>query len=132
MEQAGPSGENSPFFSLALSRPFIVVILIPICLSVRGSAGGGAGRPLVIRSLRSTFNAISIAVNCLFVVCSGGQRWKQFCGCQETCESLSLRPSLLLLSLLFQCVCVCVRLAGLLVRFPVRYYGRHNLALWEV
>ncbi len=41
------------------------------------------GMALVIRSLCSTFHTIYIAMNCLFVACSGGQRWKHSCGCQK-------------------------------------------------
>lgn len=33
---------------------------------------------VVIGSLCSTFHTIYIAMNCLFAVYSGGQRWKQF------------------------------------------------------
>lgn len=85
----------------------VVKILISLCEMWKGMA-------LVIRSLCSTFHTIYIAMNYLFVVCSGGQRWKRSCGCQKMCESLSLS-----LSLHF---CVCA----------MRNYGRPNLTLWEV
>lgn len=66
------------------------------------------GMAVVIRSLCSTFHTIYIAMNCLFVACSGGQRWKHSCGCQkDVWISLSL-PVSLSVSLLCVHVCVCV------------------------
>ena len=72
------------------------------------------GMAVVIRSLCSTFHTIYIAMNCLFVACSGGQRWKHSCGCQkDVWISLSLSPPLSLsVSLLCVrvsvCVCLCL------------------------
>lgn len=66
----------------------MVMILISLCEPLKRMA-------VVIRSLCSTFHIIYIAMNCLFVACSGGQRWKHSCGYQKMCESLSLSLSFL-------------------------------------
>lgn len=76
----------------------VVKIRISLCETLKRMA-------LVIRSLCSTFHTIYIAMNYLFVVCSGGQRWKHSCGCQKMCESLSFASLLCVCASVFASVC---------------------------